>query len=87
MRTFENFAILFYVLVLAVIVSGCTPQPLKSTPVPVACVKKEQIPVEPDRVAPQLNGNAGHDLPIVSVSALDLRKWGGELRALLTGCM
>lgn len=55
-------------------------------PTPVQCVKAEQIPAEPEKVGGQLSGNAPHDLSIVAESALSLRKWGQELRALLAGC-
>jgi hypothetical protein len=56
-------------------------------PTPIACVKPEQIPAEPDKVGDQLTGEARHDLSIVAESALALRKYGGQLRALLEGCV
>lgn len=77
-------------LVIAAIVcalTGCTPKrEIISVPTPVACVKTASIPPEPEFVASKLNGDARHDLPIVAVSALDLRDYGGKLRALLVGC-
>lgn len=56
-------------------------------PTPVPCVKASDVPAEPAQVGDQLNGDAVHDLGIVAPSALDLRKWGRELRALIVpGC-
>jgi hypothetical protein len=56
-------------------------------PTPVACIKPEQIPPEPERVGPLLTGNAVADLATVAASALELRIYGGELRALIEGCV
>lgn len=55
-------------------------------PTPVACVKASEIPAEPQRVADKLTGRADHDVSIVAESALELRRWGGKLRAMLVGC-
>lgn len=57
-----------------------------TTPTPVPCVDRDQIPAEPARVGNQLTGDAVSDLSIVAASALELRRYGGELRALLAGC-
>jgi len=69
-----------------------TPEPgveIREVPVPtpVACVKADQIPDEPPRVTGTLTGDARTDLSIVAESALSLRKYGGQLRALLEGCV
>lgn len=55
-------------------------------PTPVACVDEAAIPAEPDRVAGKLTGRADHDVSIIAESALELRRWGGKLRAMLVGC-
>lgn len=55
-------------------------------PTPVACVTRDQLPAEPERVGPKLTGNAVVDLALVAASALELRKWGQEQAALLQGC-
>ena len=56
-------------------------------PTPVACVSPEQVPAEPPQVGEQLTGDAVHDLGIVAPSALELRKWGRSLYALIVpGC-
>lgn len=55
-------------------------------PVPVSCVTAAQIPAVPEKVGHLLTGNAVHDLSVVAESALELRKYAGELRALLVGC-
>ena len=55
--------------------------------VAVTCVRREQIPAEPAKIGDRLTGDAAHDLPVVAVSALRLRAWGGQLAALLTGCV
>lgn len=55
-------------------------------PVAVSCVKQEQIPAEPPKIGGELTGNPVADTLILAESALLLRKWGGELRALLVGC-
>jgi len=56
-------------------------------PVPVPCAKAEQIPPEPGKVGDQLTGNPVTDAMILAESALELRKWGGELEALVNGCV
>lgn len=56
-------------------------------PTPVACVDPEQVPAEPPHVNDKLNGDAQHDLGVVAPSALELRKWGETLYALIVpGC-
>ncbi len=55
-------------------------------PIPVACVKAEQIPAEPAQVASKLTGNAAVDIGILAQSALELRIALREARALLIGC-
>lgn len=59
-------------------------------PVPVACISAEQyrqlIDREPAKVAAQLNGDARHDLDVISASAIRLRAYAGELRAALKAC-
>lgn len=56
-------------------------------PTPVPCVKSSDVPAEPAQVGDQLNGDAAHDLGIVAPSAIELRRWGRELRALIVpGC-
>lgn len=54
-------------------------------PAPVACVNRADIPAESEKVKDQLNGDWNHDGPILAVSVLDRRRWGGKLAALLTG--
>lgn len=66
--------------------SGCGPQKVVSVPTPVACVKSVDIPPEPGKVQGKLTGRADEDAAILAVLALDLRDWGGKLRALLRGC-
>ncbi len=55
-------------------------------PTPIACITPEQVPAEPPRIGHRLTGNAVADVLIVSKSALELRKWGQEMAALLRGC-
>lgn len=80
----------FSAIVVAALLAGCAtkPPPTKiiSVPTPVPCVKPEQVPAEPERIAEQLTGDMRHDFPIVAASALDLRSWGEKLQALLTAC-
>lgn len=58
-----------------------------NVPTPVPCVKASDVPAEPEQVGDQLNGDAVHDLGVVAPSALELRKWGRSLRALIVpGC-
>lgn len=82
---------------LALALAGCatdrTPPPAiqvktveVKVPVPVPCVRREDIPAEPARVASRLTGNAGHDLLIVDQSALELRTWGQGMAAQLIAC-
>jgi hypothetical protein len=55
-------------------------------PVAVPCVKLADLPAEPEKVAGKLTGDARRDLDTVSASALRLRSWGREMKAMLTGC-
>lgn len=73
--------------------SGITPPPAVEirtqrveVPVSVACVDKAAIPAEPEKIAGKLTGDARRDLDTVSASALRLRSWGREMRAMLVGC-
>lgn len=56
-------------------------------PTPVPCVEESAVPAEPPQVGDQLTGDAVHDLGIIAPSALELRRWGRSLRALIVpGC-
>jgi hypothetical protein len=55
-------------------------------PIPVACVDKSKVPVEPKHVAGDLNGQAVHDLDVIAASAIELRGWGETLAALIGPC-
>jgi hypothetical protein len=58
-----------------------------NVPTPVPCIDPAQVPAEPPQVGSQLTGDAVHDLGIVAPSALELRKWGRTLYALIVpGC-
>jgi hypothetical protein len=86
------------VLPLAIALSACNdarPVPLPPVqvktitvdrPVAVPCVKRSDVPAMPPKVGSQLNGDAGHDLNIVSASALRLRAALGRALALLGAC-
>lgn len=78
-----NFRLILAGLVLASLAACTTTAPPPKivtvevkTPVPVYCVKADQIPAEPPLVASQLTGHAGHDIGVIAISALELRKWG-----------
>jgi hypothetical protein len=71
----------------AIALAGCNKKrEIVSIPTPAPCVKAADIPVEPERVQGKLTRNAKKDSAILAVSNLDLRDWGGKLRALLRGC-
>lgn len=80
----------------ALMFSGCSATPTArpvtekivtvEKPVPVACVDKAKVPAEPRHVAGDLNGQAVHDLDVVSASAIELRGWGERLAALIQPC-
>lgn len=55
-------------------------------PVPMPCLRADQIPAEPERIASKLTGDAAHDLDLVSASALRLRSWGQRMMAALEAC-
>ena len=77
-------------LLLVPALAGCAHQPeveIREVPVPVTCVDPQRIPPEPPLVAERFNGNARHDLVIVSESARDLRAWGQEMQGLLEMCV
>ena len=79
-------------LAAALLLAGCaTPQPgiqVRTVPVPtpVPCVKREEIPAEPDLVGDKLTGQAAADLVTVGQSALELRRWGRAMRSVLEAC-
>jgi len=85
------------VLILAVLLAGCATAPVAkpaveikevrvNIPVPTPCVKKEQIPAEPEKVGDKIVGDPRRDLDTISASALRLRAWGKTLAAILIGC-
>lgn len=55
-------------------------------PVAVPCVDRKDIPAMPPKVGAQLTGEAGHDLDVVSASALRLRASLDKALALLGAC-
>ena len=55
-------------------------------PVPVACVKASDIPAMPPRIGDQLTGDGGHDVLIITASAVLLRQALREAIILLGGC-
>ena len=55
-------------------------------PVAVPCLRADQIPSEPEKIAGRLTGDAQRDLDIVTASALRLRAWGEAMRAALLAC-
>lgn len=63
--------------------AGSGPARIVEVPTPVPCINPSDIPPEPKQVGEQFNGDAKHDLEILAPSALELRKWGQELRALI----
>ena len=56
-------------------------------PVAISCVKASDIPTAPAKIGGLLNGDAGHDLPVVAASAVRLRAYAAQLAALLGGCV
>ena len=73
-------------LALALAAAGCASGPREvRVPVPIACAPAS-LPAEPEAIAPLLSGNAERDIGIVAASALRLRQWGRELRAVLVAC-
>lgn len=57
-----------------------------NVPVPVSCIDKGVIPSMPEKVGADLNGDAAHDLDVVSASAIRLRSALDQALALLGGC-
>ena len=84
-------------LALALLLAGCAgrvPPPAIEArvvtvdrPVAISCVKASDIPAEPTKIGDRLTGDAARDLPVVAASAVRLRAWGGQLAALLGGCI
>lgn len=75
------------VLILTLPAAFCSrgnPEPIM-VPVPTPCVTGE-LPAEPALVTPQLTGNSGRDIGIISGSAIELRVWGRVLFTLLSTC-
>lgn len=56
-------------------------------PVATRCVDPSSVPSEPAKVGGRLNGQAAHDLDLTAASAILLRQWGRELRALIQPCL
>lgn len=87
-----------YALVALVVLAGCTrpdvaPPAIEvrvqrvEVPVPVPCIDDKSVPAEPGKVGGQLNGRAAHDADVLAASALQLRQWGRELKALIAPCV
>lgn len=64
----------------ALALAGC----VKERPVSVPCLNRADLPVE--TVKPELTGNAGLDLAIMTRTALELLDEATKLRALMEGC-
>jgi hypothetical protein len=70
----------------------CPPPPvvvktvIVNVPIATPCIDPALVPVEPSKVGDRLSGDAGHDLGLVSSSALGLRIWGRQILALVQGC-
>lgn len=94
-----KLARLWLTIALAVALAGCGgdgPQPLPpvevrtitvNTPVSTPCIHRGDVPAMPPKIGNQLTGDAGHDLDVVSASALRLRSALGTALALLGGCL
>jgi hypothetical protein len=84
-------------LALALALAGCAadhcPPPAVSVK-PIAekvlvrqpCVAPGDVLPEPPRISDQLDGDALHDLPIVSLELLEMRSWGEDSAGKLTRC-
>ena len=73
-------------VVLCLLLAGCaTTNKTVPVPTPVSCVRGD-VPDEPGHVSDRLTGNAEADIGIVAGSAVRLRAWGRELRAIVEGC-
>ena len=55
-------------------------------PIPVPCVKPEQIPAMPAKVGDQLTGDPVADVSVLAASNLRLRAAMGKALALLVAC-
>lgn len=55
-------------------------------PIPVPCVKPEQIPAMPAKVGEQLTGDPVADVSVLAAANLRLRAALGKALALLEGC-
>lgn len=55
-------------------------------PIPVPCVRPEQIPAMPAKVGDQLTGDAVNDVSVLAAANLRLRAALGKALALLEGC-
>ena len=56
-------------------------------PIPVPCVKPEQIPAMPAKVGDQLTGDPVADVSVLAASNLRLRAAMGKALALLGACV
>lgn len=56
-------------------------------PIPVPCVKPEQIPAMPAKVGEQLTGDPVADVSVLAASNLRLRAAMGKALALLGACV
>lgn len=92
MRNFQHTRAYSSLLIIAALTACATDQQgvrvvTQPVPTPVACVDASQVPSEPPQVGSQFNGDAQHDLGILAPNALELRKWGRSLYALIIpGC-
>lgn len=91
---------LWLTIALAVALAGCGgdegPKPLPPVEVrivtvdhmvPTPCIHREDVPAMPPQVGAQMNGNAGHDLDVITPSAIRLRSALDKALALLGACL
>ena len=71
-----------------ILLAGCGPTgpKIEKVPVPIPCVPASAIPAEPAFDRSTLNGNAVHDLDLVTAWALQLKDWGDRMHAALVSC-
>lgn len=58
----------------------------RDKPIPMPCIPLDEIPEEPDRVGDLLNGDAEHDLILMTGRAIALLAWGEKMNSALTAC-
>lgn len=90
-RTIKQYSIVALAIALSACAHGPGPVEVRTVevvkPIPVPCVKRDQIPAMPAKVGNQLTGDPVADVSTLAAANLRLRAAMGKAMAVLEGCV